>query len=53
MLIAPVLMLSQGPRGLPGPPGPMGLRGVGDTGAKVRFFLAGSILVSKNAPIST
>lgn len=30
-------MSSQGPRGLPGPPGPMGLRGVGDTGAKVRL----------------
>lgn len=31
-------MSFQGPRGLPGPPGPMGLRGVGDTGAKVRFL---------------
>lgn len=36
-LIVSLIMSSQGPRGLPGPPGPMGLRGVGDTGAKVRF----------------
>lgn len=36
---------------MPGPPGPMGLRGVGDTGAKVRFLKEAKILVFKKVLI--